>query len=52
MPYTRDNIPAEAIPSPIGVDIRLGEAVHAYEQLRSGAVDGRAVVVPNDHFHA
>lgn len=23
MPYTRDNIPAEAIPSPIGVDIRL-----------------------------
>lgn len=26
----------------------LQEAVHAYEQLRSGAVDGRAVVVPNE----
>ena len=26
----------------------LQDAVHAYEQLRSGAVDGRAVVVPNE----
>ena len=30
----------------------LDEAAHAYEQLRSGAIAGRAVVVPNDHFHA
>ena len=30
----------------------LSEAVHAYEQLRAGAVDGRAVVVPSAHFLA